>query len=91
MEIQEKIKTAQTELQIHDIDGWLLYDFQGTNPLSLHFLMISPALHTTRRLFYLIPQKGNPIKIVHHIESHLLDHLPGEKKHMQIGESCTLI
>ena len=80
METQEKIKRAQTELQIHDIDGWLLYDFQGTNSLSLHFLMISPTLHTTRRLFYFIPQKGNPLKIVHQIESHLLDHLPGEKK-----------
>jgi Xaa-Pro dipeptidase len=34
----------------------------------------------TRRWYYLIPAKGDPIKLVHKIESGHLDTLPGTKK-----------
>jgi uncharacterized heparinase superfamily protein len=26
----------QIYLQAHQLDGWLLYDFRGTNPVALH-------------------------------------------------------
>ena len=33
----------------------------------------------TRRCFYMIPAKGEPVKIVHKIEENLLSHLPGRR------------
>ena len=34
---------------------------------------------TSRRWFYVIPATGDPVKLVHRIESHHLDTLPGSK------------
>lgn len=74
------IQEIQKQLQFYKIDGWLLYDFHGSNPLALSVMKIQPEVLMTRRCFYFIPAKGAPHKIVHKIESHNLDHLPGEKK-----------
>lgn len=76
----KKIEEAQKYLREHDLDGWLLYDFHGNNELARSFLEISPRQMTTRRFFYWIPARGAPVKIVHAIESEVLDHFPGEKK-----------
>ncbi len=57
------------------LDGWLLYDFRGSNTIACDLLTLKG--HLTRRLFYWIPAEGEPIKLVHKIESHHLDHLPG--------------
>lgn len=81
MDIDQKIKKAQSELQEHDIDAWLLYDFHGINPIANHFLQVPKKAHLTRRYFYLIPKKGDPIKLVHRIEPNHLNHLPGKKVH----------
>ncbi len=74
------IKEIQKQLQFYKIDGWLLYDLHGSNPLALSVMQIPHEVLMTRRCFYYIPNKGIPQKIVHKIESHNLDHLPGEKK-----------
>jgi Xaa-Pro aminopeptidase len=76
----EKIQKAQRYLKEMHLDGWLLYDFRGNNELARHFLEIPSSKITTRRFFYWIPVKGEPIKIVHAIESGILDHWPGEKR-----------
>ena len=34
----------------------------------------------TRRWFYVIPAQGEPSRLVHRIESHHLDSLPGSKE-----------
>lgn len=73
------IKLIQDALKKTQIDGWLLYDFQGNNPLARQMLGIPQQQHLTRRFFYWIPKEGEPIKIVHAIESTALDKLPGEK------------
>jgi Xaa-Pro aminopeptidase len=75
-----KIQAAQKKLQELKFDGWLLYEFHGVNSLAIQFLEIPTELLMTRRCFYWIPVQGDPLKIVHQIESHNLDHLPGEKK-----------
>jgi len=80
MEIKEKIKEAQTLLKMDNVDGWLLYDFRKSNDLAHHFLEIPENTMCSRRFFYWIPKTGESIKIVHRIESHVLDHLPGQKK-----------
>ena len=60
-------------------DGWLLYDFRGSNVLAQRVLNIDPAAHASRRFAYFIPAAGEPKKLVHRIEDGALDHLPGEK------------
>lgn len=73
------LKSVQSALQEFGIDGWLLYDFRGTNPLACRMLDIAEDDVGTRRWFYIVPAKGQPHKLVHRIESAALDHLPGEK------------
>ncbi len=59
-------------------DGWLFYDFRGSDPLGYRILHLDPAMHVTRRWYYWIPAEGSPGKLVHRIEPHVLDRLPGE-------------
>lgn len=61
------------------LDGWLLYDFRGSNDLAHTILDIPKESHLTRRFYYFIPSEGEPIKIVNSIEAFHLDHLPGKK------------
>jgi hypothetical protein len=77
--MEKKIRQAQRFLKERHVDGWLLYDFHGNNELARHFLGIVDQT-TTRRFFYWIPVQGQPVKIVHLIESHVLDHCPGSQK-----------
>ena len=74
------IKEIQRELKFYHIEGWLLYDFHDTNSLATEVLQIPQGVLMTRRCFYWIPQEGTPVKIVHQVEAHNLDHLPGEKR-----------
>lgn len=76
----KKIQEAQKYIKEMHLDGWLLYDFHGNNELTRHFLEIPSTKMTTRRFFYWIPAKGEPVKIVHAIEAEVLDHFPGEKR-----------
>jgi Xaa-Pro aminopeptidase len=71
-----RIREIQTHLVAVNIDGWLLYDFQNTNPLAREFLDIDSKLMITRRFFYWIPARGEPVKILHRIETHILQALP---------------
>ncbi len=72
------IKAIQSELRASKIDGWLLYDFHQHNAIAYRVLGFTPGM-ATRRWFYLIPARGDPRKLVHRIESGMLDSLPGEK------------
>jgi Xaa-Pro aminopeptidase len=86
------IAAVQRALTAEKLDAWLLYDFQGSNPVSYRLAGMGGAGHlATRRWYYLIPQSGDPRALVHAIERHNLDHLPGDKliyaghKHLQTG------
>src|SRR4029453_2681149 len=74
------IPAVQQALKKDGLDGWLLYDFHGSNPIArrLTDLTSSPKL-STRRWYYLVPSEGAPRGLVHAIERHNLDGLPGEK------------
>ena len=74
------IPAVQQALEEEGLDGWLLYDFHGSNPIarSLTGLDTQSKL-TTRRWYYVIPAAGEPRKLVHAIEAYNLDHLPGSK------------
>lgn len=62
-----------------NIDGWLFFDFRGSNDLALNILEVPKERHLTRRFFYFIPAHGTPVKLVNGIEAGNLDHLPGDK------------
>ena len=72
------IKAIQNELRARRMDGWLLYDFHHCDPIAYRVLGLNPGM-ATRRWFYLIPSRGEPRKLVHRIESGMLDDLPGTK------------
>lgn len=80
MALSARIPEIQRKLREHHVEGWLLYDFRHTNEIACDFLEINSQEHLTRRLFYWIPAQGLPIQLMHVIEPHKLDHLPGEKK-----------
>lgn len=78
MSFQKRIIEVQTILNKENMDGWLLYDFRRSNDLACEFLQIPHDTFLTRRFFYWIPKKGDPVKIVHQVEDHTLNHLPGD-------------
>jgi Xaa-Pro aminopeptidase len=59
------------------MDGWLLYDFRGLNVLARRIIGLPEEGMLSRRWFYFVPAVGSPAKLVHRIEPHALDHLPG--------------
>jgi Xaa-Pro aminopeptidase len=73
------LAAIQEALRAGGLDGWLLYDFHGSNPIARELASIPRGTKTTRRWFYVIPSTGEPQKLVHAIESFNLDHLPGSK------------
>jgi hypothetical protein len=64
------------------LDGWLLYDFRGLNPIAADVTAVGrQGGHlATRRWYYLIPAAGEPRGLVHKIERNSLSHLPGSTK-----------
>src|SRR3954469_7636385 len=73
-----RVKAIQAALQEAKIDGWLFYDFRGSDPLAYRILQLDPTLHVTRRWYYWIPAQGVPVKLLHRIEPKVLDALPGQ-------------
>jgi Xaa-Pro aminopeptidase len=76
----EIVTRIQKALRESDIPAWLFYDFRESDPIAYRILGLALGTHPTRRWFYLVPAEGNPIKLVHYIESDRLGALPGETK-----------
>jgi Xaa-Pro aminopeptidase len=75
------IPAVQQALRDDGFDGWLLYDFHGSNPIAARVSgLAASGKMATRRWYYLIPAQGEPRGLVHAIERHNLDGLPGEKR-----------
>jgi Xaa-Pro aminopeptidase len=72
------IDDIQNALATEKLDGWLLYDFRGSNAIARHLVKLGDKI-ATRRWFYFIPTNGTCTKLVHAIETETLDHLPGKK------------
>jgi Xaa-Pro dipeptidase len=67
----------QAALRKDGIDGWLLYDFRGSNPIARAVIGFDERQIATRRWFYLVPAEGEPVAILHVIEPHALRGAPG--------------
>jgi Xaa-Pro aminopeptidase len=75
------VAAIQETLRSDGLDAWLLYDFHGSNPIAARLAGLTNGAHmTTRRWYYLIPASGSPRALVHAIERHNLDALPGTKQ-----------
>ena len=76
-----RLEEVQAALAADGLDGWLLYDFHGSNPIARSLAGLNGGgKMTTRRWFYLIPSTGTPRALVHAIEPHTLSHLPGDTR-----------
>lgn len=81
-----------TVLRDRGLDGWLVYDFHGVNPLTVRLL--GPTGMLTRRLFLWLPVEGSPRLIVHNIDRLAVREFPGEivvyttwqELHQHLGE-----
>jgi Xaa-Pro dipeptidase len=73
------LSAIQQALRERNIDAWLFYDHHHRDPIAYRVLGLPQDLMVTRRWYYLIPAKGEPLKLVHKIESGHLDSLPGGK------------
>ena len=83
--IQEALRDLQT------VDGWLFYDFRGSDPLAYRVLLLDQTRHVTRRWYYWIPATGDPVKLLHRIEPHVLDELPGQVQYYVSWEQQRLL
>lgn len=71
------LSQIQSALREFGIEGWLLTDFRGSNPLAQRILGLDQRPGQSRRWYYLIPADGEPRKLQHRIEPLALEHLPG--------------
>jgi Xaa-Pro dipeptidase len=69
----------QKALGEQGLDGWLLYDLRGSNPIARAVIGFDERQIGTRRWFYLIPKAGEPVAILHVIEPNALAGAPGLK------------
>lgn len=62
----EDLPRLQDAIADAGVDGWLLYNFRGLNPIATGLLGLPGML--TRRIFAYIPREGRPVAITHAIE-----------------------
>jgi Xaa-Pro dipeptidase len=74
-----EVKKIQAALQEKGVDGWLFCDFHNRDHLAYRILGLDFNKMTSRRWFYYIPAKGEPVRLVHRVEKTKLDSLPGKK------------
>ncbi|GAC1689334.1 MAG: M24 family metallopeptidase [Gemmatimonadaceae bacterium] len=62
----ESLPALQAALAERGLDGWLLFDFRGTNPIAAGLLGLDGMV--TRRVFAFVPRVGVPVALTHPIE-----------------------
>lgn len=77
---EPRLREIQEALRQDGVEGWLFYDFRGSDPLAYRILGLDPAAISTRRWYYFIPAQGEPAGIVSSVEPRRLDTLPGRKR-----------
>jgi Xaa-Pro dipeptidase len=76
----ERIDLAELRdaLKAAGLDGWLLYDFKGSNPIARRVTGLSGLI--TRRVCVWLPAAGTPVALVHRIELGIVREFPGEAR-----------
>ena len=73
-----RLQQIQQALTRAKIDGWLFYDFRASDLIAYRVLGLDPAGPRSRRWYCYVPARGQPQKLVHAIEPHALDGVPGK-------------
>ena len=68
------LSDVQSALVAAGVDGWLLYDFRGTNPIARTLLRLEGL--ASRRVFAWVPASGIPVAVEHAIEPGTWAHWP---------------
>ena len=56
-----QLSAIQSAIGQLGFDGWLLYDFRGLNVLARRVIALPPDALLSRRWFYFIPARGEPV------------------------------
>src|SRR5258706_234476 len=72
----ESLPRLQALIAEQSLDGWLIFDFHGRNPVAS--AVLGTAIVGTRRVFVKIPRLGVPIALVHEIDRELWRSWPQE-------------
>jgi Xaa-Pro aminopeptidase len=71
------VESVQGVLAVRSLDGWLLADSKGRNPIAAD--LVQPDGLTKRQWFYFIPAFGQPSILVHKSEASAFVQVPGLK------------
>jgi Xaa-Pro aminopeptidase len=71
------VESVQGVLAVRSLDGWLLADSKGRNPIASD--LVQPEGTTKRQWFYFIPAFGQPSILVHKSEASAFVQVPGNK------------
>ncbi len=71
--LQNVVSGAQKYLTAHDIDGWLLYDYRGSNPIFWE--TVGDVPHVTRPCWLWVPASGGPKLLVGYVDQGRFAHL----------------
>jgi Xaa-Pro dipeptidase len=72
----ETLPLIQAALADAGLDGWLLFDFRGSNPVAAGILQLKGL--QTRRIYAYVPRQGVPTAITHAIEQSPWEDWPTE-------------
>ena len=73
MSIQPVVQQAQEYMTSRDVDGWLVYDYRGLNPILSD--TVGRVGHVTRPVWLWIPQQGDPNMLVSFVDQSRFTHL----------------
>ncbi len=71
------VAAVQGLLTVQRLDGWLLFDRDGENPIAER--LVAPEGHPTHAWFYLVAATGQPTALFHISEAKSFERLPGKK------------
>ncbi len=74
------LPVIQKRLTEQKLNGWLLYDFRGSNHVLYRLLQLPKAKAPTRRMALWIPSNGQPTLLIHAIEAGSFPDLGFEKR-----------
>ena len=73
MSLHEVFEAARTHMCVRRIDGWLLYDYRGVNPIFWE--TVGPVSNVTRPCWLWIPAEGEPRLLVAYVDQGRFEHL----------------
>ena len=71
---------ASTAMLEENLSAWLFSNFQHRDPIADRILAVPSGAFNSRPWIYLLRRDESAEKLVHTIESKILDHLPGRKR-----------